>query len=244
MTTPFSPSLQTIEKKSGPPDQAADAAIVWMHGLGADANDFVPLVPELDLRDAAGKPMSIRFVFPNAPVIPVTINSGMRMRAWYDILHLDIGGAAGAPRGLPREDEAGLRSSQAMVDALIAAEVARGIPTSRILLAGFSQGAAMTLMTGLRQPQRLAGLIALSGYLPLSASLAAEAHAINRDVPIFMAHGDYDPVVRIDRALQSRDALVALGYPVEWHAYPMQHSVCGEEIAAIGAFVRRVLATG
>ncbi len=239
MTT-ISQSLQTIERKSGPPDQPADAAIVWMHGLGADANDFVSLVPELELRDAAGKPMSIRFVFPNAPVIPVTINSGMRMRAWYDILHLDIGGGT----GLPREDEGGLRSSQAMVDALIARQIALGIPASRILLAGFSQGAAMTLMTGLRQPQRLAGLIALSGYLPLAAALSAEAHAINRDVPIFMAHGDYDPVIRIDRALQSRDALVALGYPVEWHAYPMQHSVCGEEVAAIGSFVRRVLDPG
>lgn len=240
MTTPA--SLQTIERKSGPPDQPADAAIVWMHGLGADANDFVPLVPELGLVDAAGKPMSIRFVFPNAPVMPVTINSGMRMRAWYDILHMDIGGAGSS--ALPREDEGGLRASQAMVDALIARQIAAGIPASRILLAGFSQGAAMTLMTGLRQASRLAGLIALSGYLPLSGRLAAEAHAINRDVPIFMAHGSQDPVVRFERAQQSRDALIALGYPVEWHAYPMQHSVCGEEVAAIGAFLRRVLSPG
>ena len=241
MTIPSSPTLQTVERKSGPPDRAADAAIIWMHGLGADANDFVPLVPELDLRDAAGQPMSIRFVFPNAPVIPVTINNGMSMRAWYDILHLDIG--AGSTATLPREDERGLRASQAMVDALIARQVALGIPASRILLAGFSQGAAMTLMTGLRQPSRLAGLIALSGYLPLSDKLATEAHAINRDVPIFMAHGSYDPVVRIERALQSRDALVRLGYAIEWHAYPMQHSVCGEEVAAIGGFLQRVLGT-
>ena len=233
-------TLQTIERKTGPADQPADAAIIWMHGLGADANDFVPLVPELDLRTASGAPMSIRFVFPNAPVIPVTINGGMSMRAWYDILQMDIGGAG--PTGKPREDETGLRSSQAHIEALIAAEIARGIPASRILLAGFSQGAAMTLMTGLRQPMRLAGLIALSGYLPLGALLAAERHATNHDVPIFMAHGSDDPVVRPERALQSRDALVALGYAVEWHTYPMQHSVCGEEVAAISAFLRRVLA--
>lgn len=232
-------SLQTIERKTGPADQPATAAIIWMHGLGADANDFVPLVPELDLRSTAGAPMAIRFVFPNAPVIPVTINGGMSMRAWYDIMHLDIGGAGHA--GVPREDERGLRASQAMVDALIDAEIARGIPASRILLAGFSQGAAMTLMTGLRQPARLAGLIALSGYLPLAGLLAADRHAANHDVPIFMAHGTHDPVVRLERAQQSREALVRLGYAVEWHTYPMQHSVCGEEVAAIGAFLRRVL---
>ena len=233
-------SLQTLERLSGPAGRTPDAAIVWMHGLGADANDFVPLVPELDLRRADGSPMSVRFVFPNAPVMPVTINGGMSMRAWYDILHMDLGGSAGA-QTLPREDTKGLRASQAMVDALVAAQVANGIPASRIVLAGFSQGAAMTLMTGLRQPSRLAGLIALSGYLPLSRELVAERHAANADVPIFMAHGSYDPVVRLERALQSRDALTALGYDVEWHAYPMQHSVCGEEVAAIAAFLRRVL---
>ncbi len=232
-------ALQTLERKTGPADRPADAAVVWMHGLGADANDFVPLVPELDLRSRNGQPMSIRFVFPNAPVMPVTINGGLSMRAWYDILHFDLGGVGTA--GLPREDEPGLRASQALIDALIDAEVAKGIPPSRILLAGFSQGAAMTLMTGLRQPARLGGLIALSGYLPLAARLAAEAHAVNRDVPIFMAHGTHDPVVRIERALQSRDALLHLGYQVDWHSYPMQHSVCAEEVTAIGAFVRRVL---
>ena len=162
------------------------------------------------------------------------------MRAWYDILHMDIGGGAGAA-SLPREDTRGLRASQAMVDALIDAQVANGIPASRILLAGFSQGAAMTLMTGLRQPARLAGLIALSGYLPLSRELATERHPANCDVPIFMAHGTYDPVVRLERAIQSRDVLTQLGYPVEWHAYPMQHSLCGEEVVAIAAFLRRVL---
>ena len=231
-------ALQTIERQTGPAGTAPDAAIVWMHGLGADANDFVPLVPELDLRSKAGTPMSIRFVFPNAPVIPVTINGGMSMRAWYDILHMDLGGVAA---GIPREDEKGLRASQAMVEALIDAQVAKGISASRILLAGFSQGAAMTLLTGLRHPSRLAGLIALSGYLPLSAQLATERHAINADLPIFMAHGTYDPVVRLERAVQSRDRLVELGYPVDWHTYPMQHSVCGDEVAAIGDFLRRVL---
>ncbi len=224
--------LQTIERETGP---SPTAAIVWMHGLGADANDFVPLVPELDLGGHA-----VRFVFPNAPVMPVTINGGMAMRAWYDILHLDLGGAGTS--GIPREDERGLRSSQAMVDALVDREVGRGIDASRILVAGFSQGAAMTLLTGLRYRTRLAGLIALSGYLPLGTTLAAERHAANHDVPIFMAHGDYDPVVRVERAVQSRDALVRLGYQVEWHTYPMPHSVCAEEVAAIGGFVRRVLA--
>jgi phospholipase/carboxylesterase len=229
-------ALTTIQGKTGPADVPAEAAIIWMHGLGADANDFVPLVPELDLGKRGGGVLSIRFVFPNAPVMPVTINGGMAMPAWYDILQLDGGGV-----GVSREDEAGLRASQAMIEDLIAAEVARGIPESRILLAGFSQGAAMTLMTGLRHPVRLGGLIALSGYLPLAGALAAERHDANRDVPIFMAHGTFDPVVRPDRALKSRDALVELGYPVDWHTYAMPHSVCAEEVAAIGAFIRRVL---
>jgi phospholipase/carboxylesterase len=233
-------SLQTIERTTG--TEAIDAAIIWMHGLGADANDFVPLVPELDLRDKAGVPMAIRFVFPNAPVIPVTINNGMSMRAWYDILNLNIGGSGA--NALPREDEKGLRASQAMVDALIDAQVAKGIPHSRILLAGFSQGGAMTLMTGLRQPSRLAGLIVLSGYLPLAAQISAERHAANHDVPIFMAHGAYDPVINIERALQSRDALIKHGYQVDWHSYPMQHSLCAEEVVDIGAFLRRVLDRG
>lgn len=235
----MSTALQTLEQKTGPADRPADAAVIWMHGLGADANDFVPLVPEFDLRGADGTPLSIRFVFPNAPVMPVTINGGMSMRAWYDILHMDLGGVGTS--GIPREDANGLRASQAMVDALVAQQVAHGIPASRILLAGFSQGGAMTLMTGLRHPARLAGLIVLSGYLPLSAELPSERHAANHDVPIFMAHGSYDPVVRLERALQSRDLLVRLGYRVDWHTYPMQHSVCGEEVAAIAAFVRRAL---
>ena len=229
--------LETIEIETAP---GPGSAVIWLHGLGADANDFVPLVPELDLRGAAGKPLAIRFVFPNAPVVPVTINGGMRMRAWYDILHLDLGGAADG--GAPREDEAGLRASHAAVGALVAREVARGIPASRIVLAGFSQGAAVSLLAGLRHSQRLAGILALSGYLPLAAMTAAERHSANADVPIFMAHGTQDPVVRMARAIASRDALAALGYEIEWHAYPMPHSVCPEEIAAIAGFLRRVLA--
>lgn len=227
MTTP----LSTIERETG---ANPTAAVIWLHGLGADANDFVPLVPELRL------PVTVRFVFPNAPVMPVTINNGMSMRAWYDILHFDIGGVL--PTGAPREDEKGLRASQSMIDALIADQIARGIPASRILIAGFSQGAAMTLLTGLRHRARLAGLIALSGYLPLATHLATERAAENDDVPIFMAHGSHDPVVRIERAIQSRDALLRLGYTVDWHTYPMQHAVCAEEVAAISAFVQRVLA--
>ncbi len=225
---------QTIERKSGPADRPADAAIIWMHGLGADANDFVPLVDELDLG-----PLSIRFVFPHAQVMPVTVNGGMAMRAWYDIFSFDLGPTT--PADVPREDHQGLRASQAMIEALVAAEVARGIPPARILLAGFSQGGAMTLMAGLRHGTRLAGLIVLSGYLPLANLLAAERHDANRDVPLFMAHGTYDPVVRYERALQSRDVLLGLGYRIDWHSYPMQHSLCAEEVEAIGAFVRRVL---
>ena len=240
------PTLDTIERETAP---HPDAAVIWMHGLGADANDFVPLVPELDLRSelrngGSGSSLAIRFVFPNAPVMPVTINGGMAMRAWYDILHLDLGGVAmndGSGRGIPREDEKGLRASQAMVEELIAAQVAKGIPTERILLAGFSQGAAMTLMTGLRHSSKLAGLIVLSGYLPLAAHVATERNQANHDTPIFMAHGSTDPVVRLERALASRDALIAHGYQVEWHTYPMPHSVAAEEVDAIGRFLRRVL---
>jgi phospholipase/carboxylesterase len=232
----MNPRLETIERETAP---APDAAIIWLHGLGADANDFVPLVPEFDLRKKDGAPHAIRFVFPNAPVMPVTINGGMSMRAWYDILHLDLGGVGTS--GIPREDEKGLRDSQAMVEELIAREVERGIPASRILLAGFSQGAAMTLLTGLRHPAPLAGLIALSGYLPLATQLPTERNAANHGVPIFMGHGDYDPVVRLERAMASRDALIRLGYQVEWHSYPMPHSVCAEEVADIGGFLARVL---
>ena len=202
------------------------ATIFILHGLGADGNDFVPVADELDL--AAIGP--VRFVFPHSPTRPVTINGGYVMPAWYDIL------GPAAP-----EDEAGLRESQALVEALIAKEVGRGVLPSRIVLAGFSQGCAMTLMTGLRHAGRLAGLACLSGYLPLAARLAAE-RSTHHDLPIFMAHGRSDGMIPIDRATASRDALLRLGYPVEWHDYPMQHSVCPQEIADLNRWLLRVLA--
>ena len=217
--------LQTIEKETG---ANPTVAVIWMHGLGADANDFVPMLHELDL---AGLP-AIRFVFPNADTMPVTINNGYVMRSWYDIVATDLG---------RQEDEAGLRASQLKVEALIAREKARGIAAERIILAGFSQGCAMTLQTGLRHPEKLAGLMCLSGYLPLAAMIEAERHAANHASPIFMAHGRQDPVVVIARAEQSRDALKALGHYIEWHEYQMQHSVCQEEIDDIGQWLARVL---
>ena len=217
--------LQTIEIESAP---NPTAAVIWLHGLGADGNDFVPIVRELDLSGS----QAIRFIFPTAPTMPVTINGGYVMRAWYDIFTPDL---------VRREDEPGLRASQALVEALIAKEKARGIPAERIVLAGFSQGCAMTLQTGLRHPEKLAGLMCLSGYLPLAAMIEAERHAANHASPIFMAHGRPDPVVVIARAEQSRDALKALGHDIEWHEYQMQHSVCQEEIDDIGQWLARVL---
>ena len=217
--------LETIELETAP---NPEASVIWMHGLGADGSDFVPIVRELDL---SGCP-PIRFVFPHAPTMPVTINDGYVMRAWYDIL---------GPEAPLREDEAGLRASQGAVERLIAREKGRGIPADRIVLAGFSQGCAMTLQAGLRHPEKLAGLLCLSGYLPLHATLEQEGHAASRDTPIFMAHGDNDQVIPIRRAEQSRDFLRALGYQVEWHEYPMQHAVCMEEIEAIGAWLRQTL---
>ncbi len=205
------------------------ATVIVMHGLGADGNDFVPIANELDLSSVG----PVRFVFPNAPVIPVTINGGYQMPAWYDIAVADLGA---------REDEAGLRRSQATIEALIANEKARGIAADRIVVAGFSQGCAMALMTGLRHGERLAGIVGLSGYLPIAATTAAERHAANHDTPVFLAHGRQDPVVPIARAQQSRDALAALGYAVEWHEYAMAHSVCLEEIGDLNAFLLRVLA--
>lgn len=220
--------LETIEIES---DANPTAAVIWMHGLGADANDFVPIVKELDLRNCP----AIRFVFPNAPQIPVTLNGGYIMRAWYDIA------AAGTDIN-KREDEAGLRLSQQQIEALIARENARGIPTDKIILAGFSQGCAMSLQTGLRHPQKLAGIMGLSGYVPLADKVAAERHAENQATSIFLVHGTVDPVIPIQRAQQSRDLLVNLGYPVEWHDYWMQHSVSPQEITDIGNWLRKVLA--
>jgi phospholipase/carboxylesterase len=206
-----------------------DVAIIWMHGLGADGNDFVPMVRELDLTGLPG----IRFIFPHANTMPVTINNGYVMRSWYDITGLELG---------RREDENGLRASQKDIEAFIEREKARGIPASRIILAGFSQGCAMTIQTGLRHPERLAGLLCLSGYVPLSASLATERSDASKSTPIFMAHGRYDNVVPFNRAEASRDLLVSLGYQLEWHEYAMQHTLCLEEVQHISAWLKKVLA--
>ena len=218
--------LQNIEIESAP---NPTVAVIWLHGLGADGNDFVPMVRELDLQGLPG----IRFVFPHAKQMPVTINGGYMMRAWYDISVADL---------TRREDEGGLRDSQRDVEALIAREKARGIPASRIILAGFSQGCAMTLQTALRHPEKLAGMLCLSGYLPLGEKVAHERTEESIDTPIFMAHGRQDGVVPFLRAEQSRAILDGLGYTIEWHDYPMQHSLCFEEVQDISAWMKKVLA--
>jgi phospholipase/carboxylesterase len=217
--------LETLELETGP---RPTAAVIWLHGLGADGYDFEPIVPELDLPAAP----AMRFVFPHAPMRPITINGGAVMRGWYDVLSLE---------GVRREDDAGVRASQASVEELIAREAARGVSAARLVLAGFSQGGAIALQTGLRHPERLAGIMALSTYLPLPSTLASEASAANRDVPIFMAHGTRDPVVQLAWAERSRDALVAAGGSVEWHTYPIEHSAAIEEIVAAGEFIRRII---
>ena len=213
-----------IEIETGP---NPGASLIILHGLGADGSDFAPLADEMDLR-AIGV---VRYVLPHAPQMPVTINGGYVMPAWFDIRH-----------DRSQEDEAGLRASQARVEALLAREQARGVPAHRIVLAGFSQGCAMALLTGLRYPERLAGVVGMSGYLPLAAKLADERSRANADVPIFLAHGTQDDMVALPRATASRDALQALGYPVDWHAYPMGHSLCLEEVADLQAWLLRVLA--
>jgi phospholipase/carboxylesterase len=192
-------------------------SILWLHGLGADGNDFAPIVPELV--DPAWPPL--RFVFPHAPVRPVTINNGLSMRAWYDIAAFDLNA---------RQDEAGMRASIGEVETLIARERSRGVPSEHIVLAGFSQGGAIALAAGLRHPEKLGGIIALSTYLPLHASLAGERDAANATLPIFWGHGTMDPVVILQRGTDSRDLLQSLGYTVDWHIYPMAHAVCAEEI--------------
>ncbi len=217
--------LENIEIETAP---NPTVAIIWMHGLGADGNDFVPLVRELDLTGLPG----IRFVFPHANTMPVTINGGYVMRAWYDIMGTDL---------VRREDEGGLRASQLQVEALIAREKARGIPASRIILAGFSQGCAMALQTGLRHPETLAGLMCLSGYVPLSAKVPTERSAESLATPIFMVHGRQDGVIPVARAEQSRDLLKSMGYQVEWHEYMMQHSLCQEEVDDIGAWLKKII---
>jgi len=216
---------EAIEIETAP---APDAAVIWLHGLGADGADFEPVVPELRLPPR----LRLRFVFPHAPMRPVTINMGMRMRAWYDILQMGGG----------REDEAGVRASQELLEGLIEREQGRGVAAQRIVLAGFSQGGAIVLQTGLRFAQRLGGILALSTYLPLAGTLGAERSAANRGLPVFMAHGTHDPMIHIARARESRAALEALGYAVQWQEYDMPHSVCGEEIADISAWLLRLLA--
>lgn len=224
----MSSPLQTLERRTGRPGAPLHATVIVLHGLGADGNDFVPVVDEMDLT-ALG---AVRFVFPHAPVQPVTVNGGYPMRAWYDILGTDL---------VRREDEAGLRRSREAIDGLVDEAVAAGTPAERVVLMGFSQGCAMALMTGLRHARRLAGVVGLSGYLPLADTLAGEASVANRETPIFLAHGLYDGVVPVSRAVASRDVLQAQGYRVEWHEYPMQHSVVPEEIEDINRFLLRVL---
>ena len=220
--------LETIELETG---RNPAASVVWMHGLGADGNDFVPIVEQLDLTGAP----AIRFVFPHAPMRPVTINNGFVMRAWYDVSFGDLEGKS------RKADERGVRDSEAQIGALVERETRRGIAAARVVLAGFSQGGAIALQTGLRYPETIAGVMALSTYLPLAAVLPQEASEANRKTPIFMAHGLYDPVVPYLMGTTSRVTLAGLGYPVDWHEYPMQHSVCAEEVADIGAWLRRVL---
>jgi len=217
--------LASIELETAP---NPTASVIWLHGLGADGNDFVPIVPELKLPAT----LALRFLFPHAPVRKVTINNGFAMRAWYDIAAADLNS---------RADMAGVRESQAQLEALIAREKTRGIAASRIVLAGFSQGGAIALYTAIRHQERLAGVVALSTYLVNVDRLAEEATAVNRDLPIFMAHGTADPVVRFEWGDASRLALVAAGYHVNWHTYRMEHSVCMEEIEAIGIWLAKTL---
>jgi phospholipase/carboxylesterase len=220
MTSPSSVEIQTGANPTH--------AIIWLHGLGADGNDFAPLVPQLTLPGKHG----IRFVFPHAPVRPVSINNGMPMRAWYDIMAVDL---------VRHEDAPGIRASEELVRALIANENARGIPTEKIVLAGFSQGCAMALHTGLRLDRKLAGIMGLSGYLPLADQLADQRNAANFDTPIFLAHGTIDPVVVPARAEATHQQLRQLGYNVSWHTYPMPHAVCPQEVMDIGQFLADVL---
>ena len=225
MTIPTTTLLPRIELESAP---NPTAAVIWLHGLGADGNDFAGLVPELDLSRCP----AIRFIFPHAPSMPVTWNGGHVMPAWYDIAGTDL---------ISRQDSAGIQKSERAIRALIDREISRGIAPEHIVLAGFSQGCAMALHTALRLPYKVAGVMALSGYLPLADRFATERHTANAHTPVFMAHGTMDPVVILARGEASRDALVAMGHPVQWHTYPMQHSVHPREVADISAFLTQVL---
>ncbi|GAB3652677.1 alpha/beta hydrolase [Ramlibacter alkalitolerans] len=220
--------LDIIEAESGPDPTAT---ILILHGLGADGNDFVPIAQELDLERLG----PVRFIFPHAPEMPVTINNGYRMRAWYDILGFEADAA---------QDETGLRRSQQLVEALLKREKERGIPAHRIVLGGFSQGCAVSLLTGVRHPERLGGIMGLSGYLPLADRSEAERSSASLQTPIFLAHGTHDDVIALERAEASRDALQALGYQVEWHEYLMGHAVTPQEIEELNAWLLRVLSAG
>lgn len=220
--------LPAVERQTG---ESPKCAIIWLHGLGADGHDFEPIVDEFDLDQLP----AVRFVFPHAPMRAVTINGGFVMRAWYDIVSPDF-----APG---REEVEGVRESARQIEVLIAQENARGIPDARIILAGFSQGGVIALHTGLRHPQRLAGILALSCYLPMTETLAAEASAANRDVPIFMAHGQNDAVIPYDLGKRTAKLLKAEKYPVQWHSYAAEHTVCLEELQDIETWVHQVLAS-
>ena len=220
--------MPTVDMVEGTTGKAPVGSVIWLHGLGADGHDFEPVVPELKLPDS----LPLRFVFPHAPVRPVTVNGGMAMRAWYDIVSLDAAG---------RADEKGIRESATILDALIEREVERGIPEERIVIAGFSQGGAIVLHHALRTERRLAGLMALSTYLALPGAVDAQAIQ-NTSLPVFMAHGTMDPMVPFEGGVNSRDRLQALGFTVEWHEYPMAHAVCPQEIADIRAWLLRVFA--
>jgi phospholipase/carboxylesterase len=219
-------TLETIEISTG---TTPTASLIVLHGLGADGHDFEPLAQQMDLSRLG----AVRWIFPHAPVRPVTINGGYRMRAWYDLLGTEL---------LRREDEPGLRASLKDVLALVARERARGILARRIVLAGFSQGCAMALLAALRCEERLAGVAGLSGYLPLANLTAAERHGANADLPVFLAHGQFDPVVPMAAGVASRELLQGLGHAVQWQAYPMGHEVCGEELEALRAWVLGVMA--
>lgn len=232
MTASTDTRIELIEFTTGGDANARPvASIVVLHGLGADGSDFVPVAQAMDL-SAVGP---VRFVFPSAPVRPVTLNAGYEMRAWYDI-------EPPAPDGTRREDRPGLRQSQALVQQLIDREVQRGVPAECVVLMGFSQGCAMTLLAGVRAPQRLAGLVALSGYLPLADVTAVERSPANRDTPVFMAHGDQDDVVVPARGEAARDTLTALGQPVDWRTYPMGHEVCMDEVRDLNTWLVQRLA--
>ena len=202
-------------------------SVIWLHGLGADGHDFESLVPELHLAAKA----NTHFVFPNAPIQPVTVNGGMKMRSWYDIVELNMKG---------KIDYDGINESSALLGRLIEQEVAKGIPTEHILLAGFSQGGVVALHTGLRYPKRLAGIVGLSTYLPTLAQIQTEKSSANADLPIFMAHGILDAVIAIEIAKVASDGLKALNYHVEWHDYLMEHSLCVEEIHHLSTFINSI----